>query len=116
MQFILSKLILTSDFAFAQAAAAPAQPGMMDQIWLFGAIFAIFYFLMIRPQSKRHKQHQTFLAAMKKGDAVITSSGIYGKVDGVSDKFVTLEVSDGVKLRILKSQVASSVDAGVANV
>jgi preprotein translocase subunit YajC len=111
----ISFLILISTQAHAQAAAAPGQPGMLDQLWLFAAIFAIFYFLMIRPQSKRHKEHQNFLANMKRGDSVVTASGIYGKVEGITEKFVTLEVSDGVNIRILKSQIATTVNEGAPN-
>jgi preprotein translocase subunit YajC len=103
--------------AYAQAqGAAPAGPGLLEQVVPFIAIFAIFYFLIIRPQSKRHKEHQSFLNTMKRGDSVVTTGGIFGKVEGISDKFVTLEVSDGVNIRILKSQVASTVNEGAANV
>lgn len=102
--------------AFAQSAPGAAGPNFLEQMIPFIAIFAIFYFLVIRPQSKRQKAHQEFLNKMKRGDAVITSGGIYGKVEGITDKFVTLEVSDGVNIRILKSQVASQVNEGAANV
>ncbi|MCB0349662.1 MAG: preprotein translocase subunit YajC [Bdellovibrionales bacterium] len=105
-----------SSIAYAQAAtSAAAGPGMIEQLVPFIAIFAIFYFLIIRPQSKRQKDHQSFLLTMKRGDSVITTGGIYGKIEGLSDKFVTLEVSDGVNIRILKSQIASSVNEGASN-
>ncbi len=105
-----------SSTAFAQAAASSAPgPNMIEQMVPFIAIFAIFYFLIIRPQTKRQKAHQSFVNTMKRGDAVITSGGIYGKVQGLNEKFVTLEVSDGVEIRVLKSQVASTVNEGAAN-
>lgn len=97
--------------------SAPA-PGILEQVIPFIAIFGIFYFLIIRPQSKRAREHQDFLSKIKRGDSVITASGILGKVEGITDKFVTLEVADGVSVRILKSQIASTanVNEGAANV
>lgn len=113
---ILAQL-LTSKLVHAQAtgAAPAATPNLIEQMVPFIAIFAIFYFLIIRPQAKRQKTHQNFVNNMKRGDAVITTGGIYGKVQGINDKFVTLEVSDGVEVRILKSQIASSINEGAAN-
>jgi len=109
--------IFNSVSAFAQGAAGGtgAGPGMWEQMVPFVVIFAIFYFLIIRPQSRRNKDHQNFLANMKRGDAVITSGGMYGKINGITDKFITLEISNGVDIRILKSQIASSVTDGAAN-
>jgi preprotein translocase subunit YajC len=102
--------------AWAQSGGAAAGPNMIEQFVPIIAIFAIFYFLIIRPQSKRQKEHQNFLSNLKRGDQVVTAGGIFGKVEGITDKFVTLEVSDGVNIRILKNQVASSVNEGAANV
>lgn len=104
--------------SYAWAASAPAAgssaPAYM-QFMPFILIFAIFYFLIIRPQSRRQKEHQQFVTALKRGDQVITASGIFGRVSGITDKFVMLEVADGVNIRILKSQIASSVTEGAAN-
>lgn len=101
--------------AYAQAAGA-AQPGIFETVVIpMLAMFAIFYFLLIRPQSKRFKKHQEFVANLKRGDQVITQSGIYGKIEGITDKFVTLEVSDGVSIRILRGQIASSAQEEVKN-
>lgn len=86
----------------------PAQPNMFEMLMPFLIVFAIMYFLMIRPQSKRLKQHQSFLQGLKRGDEVVTSAGILGKIDGLTEQFVTLEVDSGVKLRILRKQIASS--------
>ena len=109
--------ILNSTLAHAQAtgAAPGAGPNLIEQMVPFIAIFAIFYFLIIRPQAKRQKTHQNFITNMKRGDSVITTGGIFGKVEGITEKFVTLEVADGVEIRILKSQIASSVNEGAAN-
>ncbi len=71
-------------------------------------IFVVFYLLVMRPQQKRSKQQQAFLTNLKRGDVVVTASGIIGTVRIVNDKIVTLEVDEGVNLKILKSQIAES--------
>ena len=101
--------------AYAAAAAGGSSAPFYMQLLPFVAIFAIFYFLIIRPQSKRQKDHQNFVSKLKRGDQVVTASGIFGKVNGITDQFVMLEVADGVNIRILKNQIASSVAEGSAN-
>jgi preprotein translocase subunit YajC len=73
---------------------------------MFVAIFLIFYFLIIRPQQKRAREHQKLIESLKKGDKVITSSGIHGKVVGLDDRTVLLEVDDGVKIKFEKAAIA----------
>ena len=90
----------------------PAQPSGIEMFLPFIFIFVIFYFLIIRPQSKRAKTHEKFLGEVKRGDAVITSGGILGTVDGMTEQFLTLEIADGVKIRILRKQIAGT-QAGV---
>jgi preprotein translocase subunit YajC len=70
-------------------------------------VFVIFYFLMIRPQQKQRKQHQVLLQGLKKGDEVVTTAGIHGRVHGVADNVVTLEIADNVRIKMDKQQVAS---------
>lgn len=70
-------------------------------------MFAIFYFLLIRPQQKKAKEHKALLAAMKKGDNVITAGGVHGKVTAVEDEMVTLEVANNVNIKITKSYIAA---------
>lgn len=82
---------------------------MLMSLVPFIFIFAVMYFLVIRPQSKRQKEHQKFLSELKRGEEVITSSGILGRIEGLTEQFVTLEVADGVRLKILRAQVASSM-------
>ena len=86
--------------------------GMMFQLLMIGAIFVVFWLLFIRPQQKRAQQHQTMLKALEKGDTVYTQGGIYGRVAGLTDNTVTLEVakvdakSGGeVRIRVLRSAV-----------
>jgi len=92
--------------AFAQASAAGPTPNPVMQFLPFILIFFVFYFLMIRPQKKKLQQEQTFLNNLAKGDEIYTKSGILGKIAGQTDKIVTLEISDGVKIKVLKGQVA----------
>ena len=95
--------------AHAQSASA-AQPGILEQVVIpFGFVFLIFYFLIIRPQGKRQKTHQDFLSGLKRGDSVLTNSGIMGKIEGLTEQFVTLEIADGVRIKMLKNQVAGPV-------
>ena len=70
-------------------------------------MFAIFYFLLIRPQQKKAKEHKALLDALKKGDAVITAGGVHGKVNSVDDTIVTLEIATGVNIKITKSYIAT---------
>ena len=91
------------------APGAPKQPGALEMMLPFIFVFAIFYFLVIRPQVKRQKSHHKFISELKKGDEVITTSGILGTIQGLTDRFVTLEVADGVSIKVLRSQVASTL-------
>ncbi len=89
--------------------AAPAAPGMGSMLVPFVLMFAVMYFLMIRPQQKRMKEQQSMLGALKDGDEVLTASGIMGTVRGINDKLVTLEIDRNVQVKMLKSQVAQVV-------
>ena len=98
--------------AYAQAAAAPAQgsQGIMGMFLPMIVVFAIFYFLIIRPQKKRDKDHQSFMSSLQKGDDVVTQSGLLGKVTGIADKVITLEVAPNVKIKVLRATVIQKVD------
>lgn len=107
---------LYSTWASAQEATqsvattgAPKQPGGLEMMLPFVFIFAIFYFLVIRPQVKRQKTHQKFITELQKGDEIITASGILGVIEGLTDRFVTLKVADGVSIKVLRSQIASTL-------
>lgn len=89
----------------------PAQPSAIEMFLPFLLIFVIFYFLIIRPQSKRAKQHDGFLKDLKRGDEVVTASGILGKIDGLTEQIVTLEIANGVKIKMLRKQVAAMTAA-----
>ena len=98
------------DVALAQTAQqAPAGPPVYGQFLVFGAIFVIFYFLMIRPQQKKVKEQREMLEKLKKNDEVMTSGGIYGKVVALNDNVVTLEVAPNVRIRVHRPQVSALV-------
>ena len=101
------------DFAYA-AAQAPSGQGsgsMMVQLAFFAAIFAIFYFLLIRPQQKQKRERATMLSAVKPGDRVVTSSGLHGTVVKLSDHSVTLKVADQVRLEFDRTAIGRIVPA-----
>lgn len=98
-----------SSIAFAQQVAAK-QPSLFEQLMPFAFIFLIFYFLIIRPQQKRSKTHQEMLTKLSRGDSVLTTGGMLGTIEGLTEKFVTLEISEGVRVRILRSHIASKAD------
>lgn len=106
------KLLLVALSSFvanhAMAEAAPGAAGGIAPFIPMLLIFGIFYFLILRPQQKKAKEHQKFLSELKRGDMVVTNGGIIGTVRTLSDKFVTLEVDDNVCLKILRSQIAEN--------
>ncbi len=93
----------------APGGAGGAGGGMaaFQQIIPLVFMFAIFYFLLIRPQQKKAKEHKALLEAMKKGDNVITAGGVHGKVTAVENDLVTLEVANNVNIKITKSYIAA---------
>jgi preprotein translocase subunit YajC len=95
-------------------AQVPQQGSMLSMMAPFAIVMLVMYFLMIRPQQKKQKQHQEMMSTLKQGDEVVTSAGIIGRIAGLSEKVVTLEVSDNVKLRVLKSQVNQIVKGSIA--
>ena len=79
-------------------------------IWMIALIFIIFYFLLIRPQQKKQKEHQKLMDSLTKGDRVVTSGGIYGTVIGVKDNIVVLKIAEEVKIEVAKSAVTAVID------
>ena len=98
--------------AYADAAGATGPAGSGFE-WIFLVGFLVIFYLMIwRPQAKRAKEHKNLLGNLQKGDEVVTSGGIAGKVSKVSDDFVVIEVSDTVELKIQKAAVAATLPKG----
>jgi preprotein translocase subunit YajC len=97
------------DIAYAQAVPGIGGPGQMLSFLPLVLIFVIFYFLLIRPQQKKAKQHQEMLGKLKKNDDVMTSGGIYGKVISLADNVVTLEVAPNVRIRVNRPQISTVI-------
>lgn len=103
---LLAGFLVNIQNVFADAAAVPAAPNPLTSLVPFLLIFAIFYFLMIRPQKKRLQEEQAMLGALAKGDEVVTKSGFLGTVAGLTEKIVTLEIAEGLKIKVLRGQIA----------
>lgn len=97
--------------AFAQEAGAAATEGsFLVSIAPLVLIFIIFYFLVIRPQSKRMKDHQEMLGALSKGDKVITGGGVFGTIKKTDDRFAIVEVAKGVEIKVLRATITGQQD------
>jgi len=99
-------------FVIAQAAAAQPAGGGMSMIIMIVVLFGLMYFMMIRPQMKRQKEHVALLAALAKGDEVVTNGGIAGRVDELGDTFITVEIAANVKVKVQKSAVSQVLPKG----
>lgn len=98
--------------AVAEAAPAAQQADPMTSLIFFGGMILIFYFILIRPQSKRAKQHRELVAGISKGDEVVTNGGMLGKITDVSEQFVTLEIADNVQVKVQKQAVSTVLPKG----
>lgn len=96
-----------TDVAYAQGAQA-AQPSMLEILVMPLAFLVIMYFLVIRPQQKRHKEQQSLIANLKVGDEVVTTGGILGRIKSIADSFVTLEAGTNTFLKVQKSHINAS--------
>jgi preprotein translocase subunit YajC len=97
------------DIAYAQSAPGGTGPGPLMTLIPFVLIFIIMYFMVIRPQQKKSKEHQELLSKLKKNDEVMTSGGIYGKVIDLKETVVTLEVAPNVRIRVHRPQISAVV-------
>jgi preprotein translocase subunit YajC len=79
--------------------------GALSPLIMMVLMFVVFYFLLIRPQVKKQKEHQAVLQSLKKGDMVVTRGGLIGKISGVSDAILTIELQEKVRVRVLRSHV-----------
>ena len=93
----------------AFGADSPSKPTALEQFFPFILIGLVFYFILIRPQQKKLKHQEHFLNQLKRGDEVVTSSGIFGRIEGLTEQFVILEVAKDVRIRVLKSKIASFI-------
>jgi preprotein translocase subunit YajC len=105
MDFLISS-------AYAQAGAPAQTGGAMFNLIFLGVMFAAIFFMMIRPQMKRAKEQRMMLGALAKGDEVVTSGGLLGRVDDIGDSFITLEVANNVKIKLQKGAISAVLPKG----
>ena len=99
--------------AVAQQASAPggAEMGLMNLLFPI-VLIAAFYFLLIRPQTKRAKEHKQMVEGLKKGDEIVTGGGVLGRITDMGENFVQVEIADGIQIRIQKQAVGSLMPKG----
>ena len=97
-------------YAQAQAAGSPVTPPVVLQFLPIILIFVVFYFLLIRPQQKKQKEHEKLITGVQKGNEVVTQSGIFGTVVNVDEKTVVLKVDDNTTIKFLKSAVSAVIE------
>lgn len=100
--------------ALAEAAPAAAQqpPSILEALFPFAILFVIFYFVLIRPQSKRAKDHKAMVEAIAKGDEVVTQGGLYGRVTEVGEEHLQVKIADNVEVKLQRGAVASTLPKG----
>ena len=97
--------------AWAQGAGGAAGPGPLVNLMPIALMFIILYFLMIRPQQKRAREHETMVQNLKRGDDIVTNGGIHGRIQTIADKILSVEVAPNVRIRFDRDQVASVLRA-----
>ncbi len=97
--------------AAAQATGA-GEPSLLGGLLPLVLIFVVFYFLLIRPQTKRAKEHKAMVEALSTGDEVITAGGVLGKITSVSDSFLEVEVADGVRVKVQRNSIGALMPKG----
>ena len=111
---MIHTLLLAQQQAAPAAPASPLATGCAGQGGMFVPmimIFVVFYFMLIRPQQKKQREQQDWLKQLKKGDEVVTTGGVIGKISGLTDNTVTLEVQEKVRLKVLRSHIAGKPPA-----
>lgn len=100
--------------AYAEGASATAAGGVMDYLPLI-ALVAVFYFLVLRPQSKRAKEHKAMMEALQKGDEVVTSGGVVGRVVKVYDEYASVELAENMEVKVQKIAILNVLPKGTLN-
>ena len=98
--------------ALAEGVAAAQEPNMLEALFPFIILFVVFYFLLIRPQQKRAKEHKAMTEGLQKGEEVITSGGLLGKVTSVDDEYVKVELNEGMEVLLQRQAVTSVLPKG----
>ncbi|MFG6432802.1 preprotein translocase subunit YajC [Roseateles sp. LYH14W] len=104
-------MFISNAYAQAAPAAASTESGLLGMLPLV-LMFVVLYFVMIRPQMKRQKEHKAMIEAIAKGDEVVTAGGLVGKVSKLGDSFVHLEVANGVELQLQRSAISQVLPKG----
>jgi len=99
----------------AHAEAAPAQGGGTEMLIMIGIFFAIMYFMIIRPQQKRTKEHKALMDSLGKGDEVVTNGGMIGKIKSVGDDIIRIELAENVVIKVQKHAISSVLPKGTIN-
>lgn len=100
--------------AWAADSGGPAGTDLFGPLLFPVILIAIFYFLVIRPQTKRQKEHRTMVTALKEGDEVVTNGGLLGEITAVGEQFITLRIADGTSVKVQKNAVAALMPKGTA--
>ena len=98
--------------AWAQSAGGSPQQNMLTGMLPLVIMVVVFYFLLIRPQSKRAKEHRSLIAALEVGSEVVTNGGILGKITEVGEQFVTVEIADGVRVKVQRHTISQVLPKG----
>ena len=103
-----------SDFFINNAYAQAAAPGGggVGSLFMFGLLFVVFYFFLIRPQLKQQKEHRNMVSELAKGDEIVTNGGMLGKIVKLGDNFLVLEIASGVEVKIQKHAVSATMPKG----
>jgi preprotein translocase subunit YajC len=104
-------VFISNAFAQTAGAAAGGESSLLSMLPLV-LMFVVLYFVMIRPQMKRQKEHKAMIEAVAKGDEVVTSGGLLGKITKIGESFLTLEVASGVELQVQRSAVVQVLPKG----
>ena len=110
MSFLISDALAAE--APAMAAGGPQQGGGLEPLIMLGLLFVLFYFLLIRPQAKRAKEHKQMVESLSKGDEVVTNGGILGRISEIDDSFLTLEIASGTEVKLQRNAITSLVPKG----
>ncbi len=98
--------------AYAQTAPGAAGPSPIVSVMPIALMFVVLYFLLVRPQQKRTRDHETMIENLKRNDEIVTSGGIYGRIQSIADKVLVVEIAPNVRVRVERAQVASVVKPG----
>jgi preprotein translocase subunit YajC len=97
-------------FAFSSPSGTDGGPSLITSFIPILLIFVIFYFLLIRPQQKKQKQHQSMVAALRRGDRIVTNGGLYGMVVDVKEHVIVLKIAEDVKIELVKNAIAAVIE------